>query len=115
MGHAPATVLVGPCLSTRERHALLDEWTKRHTGPRADRMSAILGPPVDVRHRRRRAPWDEDDLIACARQEYIEGRIEADEFEAALDHIFAGGRGCAAFPYLPVFAMPQPFGTETLL
>lgn len=49
----------------------------------------------------------EDDLIGYARQEYVAGRIEVEGFEAALDHIFAGGRGCTEFPYLPALSGGQ--------
>lgn len=48
-----------------------------------------------------------DDLIGCARREYVSGAIEADEFEAAIDHILSGGRGTGQFPYLPASPMPQ--------
>lgn len=48
----------------------------------------------------------ESDLIRVAREEYAVGRIELDEFERALDHIVAGGRGNAEFPYLPMFDAP---------
>lgn len=54
---------------------------------------------------------DHDDFIEYAKREYVSGRIEADELERAIEHIFAGGVGNAEFPYLPAFKALQ---TETI-
>jgi hypothetical protein len=45
-------------------------------------------------------------LVNYARTAYLDGRIEVEELEAALDHIHAGGLGNPRFPYLPAFEMP---------
>lgn len=54
---------------------------------------------------------DLDDLWAAALEHYVHGDpIQGpgpEEFEAALDHVIGGGRGCEEFPYLPVFPMPR--------
>ncbi len=67
-------------------------------------MSHPVAPPA----RTRLVPiYGTDDLLRCAQAEFIADRIDVNEFEAALDHILAGGRGCEAFPYLPMFPMPK--------
>jgi hypothetical protein len=35
--------------------------------------------------------------------EFVMDRIELDELDRALDHVYAGGMGNADFPYLPVY------------
>ncbi len=68
--------------------------TRTHPRP----MSHPVAPPA----RTRLVPvYRTDDLLRCARDEYVAGRIDVDEFEAAVDHILTGGRGCAEFSYLP--------------
>lgn len=52
-------------------------------------------------------PGGPDELTLIARQQYVAGRIELDEFERALEHILRGGLGTPEFPYLPVFRMPH--------
>ena len=46
----------------------------------------------------------DDVLVGEARRAYVGGRIDVGEFEAALDHIVAGGVGCERFPYLSALA-----------
>lgn len=41
-----------------------------------------------------------DDLIAAARAEYVAGRIEVEDLEAALDHVYGGGLPTGRFAYL---------------
>lgn len=57
-------------------------------------------PPAGPR-RRRQATIEEN--VARAKAEYVAGRIEADELERAVEHAFAGGMGCAEFPFLAAF------------
>ena len=52
---------------------------------------------------------DTDTLVADARRALLADRIDADEFEVALDHIIAGGVGCRRFPYLGVY---RPIGED---
>lgn len=47
-----------------------------------------------------------DDTLEYARRAYLNGEIEVDEFEAAVDHVLRGGLGNEQFPYLPMFEMP---------
>jgi hypothetical protein len=49
----------------------------------------------------------DDVLVQDAREALLRDDIDGDEFEAALDHILAGGVGCERFPYLSVF---RPLG-----
>jgi hypothetical protein len=49
---------------------------------------------------------EEDELIGCARREFVAGNIDVAKFEAAVEHVLRGGRGDAEFPFLPVFAVP---------
>lgn len=54
---------------------------------------------------------DEDDLLRMVKAEYVADRIDAEEMEAGIAHVLAGGRGCEEFPYLPVFS---PGGLESV-
>jgi hypothetical protein len=56
-------------------------------------------------------PLGHDDLIAAARREYVGGRIEVAEFEAAIEHILTGGLGSRRFPFLPAY---RGFATEAV-
>lgn len=53
----------------------------------------------------RKPPFDPSDytMEGYARRAYVEGRIEVDELERALEHIGRGGTGNAEFPYLPAY------------